>query len=70
MLNSDLPIKSVADDMLNRASFAENLAQTMLDYTVSDGFAIGLYGKWGSGKTSVINMVLEKFEMLASSSIF
>ena len=69
MLNSDLPIKSVADDMLNRASFAENLAQTMLDYTVSDGFAIGLYGKWGSGKTSVINMVLEKFEMLASSSI-
>lgn len=69
MLNSDLPIKSVADDMLNRASFAENLAQTMLDYTVSDGFAIGLYGKWGSGKTSVINMVLEKIEIQASSSI-
>ena len=66
MLNSDLPIKNTEDDMLNRASFAENLAKTMLDYTVSEGFAIGLYGKWGSGKTSVINMILEQLELLAN----
>lgn len=68
MLNSDLPIKKTDEDMLNRASFAENLAQTMFDYNASEGFAIGLYGKWGSGKTSVINMVLEKLELLDKSS--
>lgn len=65
MLNSDLPIKRAEEDMLNRASFAKNLAETMLDYTVSEGFAIGLYGKWGSGKTSVLNMVLEQLELLS-----
>ena len=66
MLNSDLPIKKAEEDMLNRAFFAKNLAETMLDYTVSEGFAIGLYGKWGSGKTSVINMILEQLELLSN----
>ena len=65
MLNSDLPIKSSSEDVLNRNSFAENLAKVLLEYNVSEGFAIGIYGKWGSGKTSVINMILEHIEILS-----
>jgi len=59
MLNSDLPIEKAVDDALNRSSFAKNLAEAMLNYDAPEGFVIGMYGKWGSGKTSVINMVLE-----------
>lgn len=62
MLNSDLPIKKSSEDALNRTSFAESLAKVMVEYEAPEGFTIGMYGKWGSGKTSVINMVLEKVE--------
>ncbi|MCE5235421.1 MAG: KAP family NTPase [Eubacteriales bacterium] len=68
MLNSDWPIKKTAEDVLNRAVFVENLAEAMLSYTVPEGFAIGIYGKWGSGKTSVINMLLEQIEAVSSVS--
>lgn len=62
MLNADLPIEHGCDDILNRQTFSKNLAKVMLDYSSPDAFAIGLYGKWGSGKTSVLNMILETIE--------
>ena len=65
MFNSDLPIEKVNDDVLGRSGFAKSLAQTMLDYNAPEGFAIGVYGKWGSGKTSVVNMVLEQIDQLS-----
>ena len=68
MLNSDRPINWAKEDALNRSVFADNLAKVTLDYSVPEGFAIGLYGKWGSGKTSVINMVLEQIEKLSSAA--
>lgn len=68
MLNSDLPIEKMEDDVLNRTSFVESLAKVMLEYTIPEGFTIGLYGKWGSGKTSVINMLLETVKSLSLTS--
>lgn len=62
MFNPDLPIKDSNEDMLNRGSFAESLADTIIQYSFSSSFTIGLYGKWGSGKTSLLNMVLENVE--------
>lgn len=62
MISSDLPITKAADDKLNRKSFADNLAQVLLQYSFPSSFTIGLYGEWGSGKTSLLNMVLETVE--------
>lgn len=59
MFASDLPIHSKAQDKLNRASFAESFGKAILDYQGEDSLVLGLYGSWGSGKTSVLNMVLE-----------
>ena len=47
---------------LNRSSFSEQLAQAILSYKSKDNLTVGLYGKWGTGKTSIINMVLEVIE--------
>ena len=62
MLSADEPIKKSEDDKLNRRSFAESLAKTIVQNSFSSSFSIGLYGKWGSGKTSLVNMVLETVE--------
>lgn len=59
MLSADEPIKKSEDDKLNRRSFADSLAKTIVQNSFASAFSIGLYGKWGSGKTSIVNMVLE-----------
>ncbi|MCD7807224.1 MAG: KAP family NTPase [Lachnospiraceae bacterium] len=62
MIAQDKPIITASDDILKRDSFAENLAKVLMDNSFPDAFAIGLYGKWGSGKTSLMNMIIEKVE--------
>ena len=67
MFSSDKPIKGKDFDQLNRTNFSRRLAEAILSYTDTDNFTIGLCGKWGTGKTSVLNMVLEEISNLASS---
>lgn len=56
MYISDSPIKNLNDDKLNRKKFSSNLAKSVLSYTDEDCLTIALMGKWGSGKTSIINL--------------
>ena len=58
---TDQPITSAKDDLLGRAPFAWQVASAMLasPFDPNGSFSIGLIGGWGSGKTSVINMVVE-----------
>lgn len=67
MFDADRPIRSSADDRLNRTVFSKYLARCMLEHKEPDSFVIGLYGGWGVGKTSVINMVVEELNMAASN---
>ena len=62
MISPDLPITKSSDDKLNRESFAESLADVILQSTFPTSFTVGLYGAWGSGKTSLLNMVIEQVE--------
>ncbi|MHA2122700.1 MAG: KAP family P-loop NTPase fold protein [Promethearchaeota archaeon] len=62
MFSSDQPIKSHKDDILGRYSFAQSLANAIISYKEKQSIVIGLFGEWGSGKTSIINMVLEYVE--------
>ena len=55
MFYSDKPIMSNFDDHLHRGGFAKLLAQALLNLNSSDTFSVGLFGKWGSGKTSLVN---------------
>lgn len=58
MFYTDKPINTSDEDILDRKSFAEQLAKAILSYNKQDNLIIGISGKWGSGKTSVINMAL------------
>jgi len=64
MFFSDKPIESKSDDLLNRKGFAKLLAQTIVRLDNTDTFTVGLFGKWGCGKTSLVNMTLAEVEAL------
>lgn len=56
---ADAPIRSLEEDQLGRGEFARALAAEVLAAPASRGYVMGLTGAWGSGKTSVLNMVAQ-----------
>lgn len=51
----DAPIKNPDDDLFGMASYAQKLA-SFVD-SVEPPFTIGIYGQWGDGKSSFVNLV-------------
>ena len=60
MIQPDLPISKSSDDQLNRHPFAASLAHILLNSSFPTSFTVGMYGPWGSGKTPLLNMVVEQ----------
>jgi predicted KAP-like P-loop ATPase len=56
---SDTPIKEVTEDKFGRRALVELLAKSIQEKCKSDhdSICIGIYGKWGEGKTSFVNML-------------
>ncbi len=64
---SDKPITTPNKDVLGRYAFSENLGHTLYSFPSKEGLVVGLYGNWGSGKTSVINMTLHTIKTLSEN---
>ena len=60
-MESDKAIYDEKDDLLNRSNFAKKLADSIQRYTDNDPLTMAILGKWGSGKTSLINLILNNF---------
>jgi hypothetical protein len=60
-LLADVPIQCKEEDRLGRASFAANLAESITKMVGEDSLVFGLCGPWGSGKSSVLEMLLSQF---------
>lgn len=56
-LLSDSALDNLEQDQLGYSSFAENIAETITSRTPVDEFVVGIYGQWGSGKSTVLNFV-------------
>lgn len=62
-IQSEKPIKDKNEDKLKRNRFAINLAQNINNYNYEESITIGLMGSWGSGKSSIINMVKSDIDL-------
>lgn len=69
MFDADRPILKSEQDRLGRTTFAKYLARCILDHKSPESLVIGLYGGWGTGKTSIINLMIEELNA-ASSNMF
>lgn len=61
-MNPDHPIESCSDDILGRKPIARRIARQLLSAPRDHSIVFGLYGPWGSGKTSLLNMIAEEME--------
>lgn len=66
MYYADEPILNQENDLLGRAEFAKKLAKSIVDSRTDDPICIGLFGRWGSGKTSIVNMMIEEIKTIKS----
>lgn len=57
IFNSDKPIFNHENDKFNRYKFSKRIAETIVKRDNDEGLVIGLYGVWGEGKTSVLNIL-------------
>jgi len=67
MFDADRPILKNDQDKLNRTVFAKYLARCLLDHPDPQSFVVGLYGGFGAGKTSVINLILEELNFASTN---
>ena len=62
MLYPDSPIKDLDEDYLQQEKFVNRLKSVITDYNSQDSLTIQLRGEWGSGKSSVLNMLKNSLE--------
>ena len=60
--NTDSPIKCPKDDLLGTYELARSIADCILKIPSLNGDVIAIHGAWGSGKSSVINLVLHELQ--------
>jgi len=59
-LKNDNPITKFDDDKLGRKKFACQFRSIIKNYNSKKCLSLGLMGPWGSGKTSLVNMIFEQ----------
>ncbi|PXY02813.1 hypothetical protein DF185_01610 [Marinifilum breve] len=59
---SDRPIKNSSEDELNRLPFTKKLKESLSNWEDEDSMIISLKGKWGEGKSSIINLLIELYK--------
>lgn len=54
---ADRPQANASKDLLGYAPFAKNLAKSIAGYRECDALVLGLYGAWGSGKSTILKYI-------------
>jgi len=67
-MDGDRPISRREDDRLGFAPVAEHLARAIADQPATQGFVLGIEGKWGSGKSTLINLTIESLKSYGGSA--
>lgn len=62
MLYSDRPINDFSEDYLEQEKFVNHLKDIIKNYNSNKSLVIQLRGEWGSGKSSILNMLKNSIE--------
>ena len=63
-LSADRPQTDPAQDLFGCAPFAETLTKALCNYGSSDPLVLGLYGAWGSGKSTILKFICHNLEAM------
>jgi len=66
--SADRSTGSREEDLLGSADFADSLASAIKGWKGNESLVIALYGPWGSGKSSVKNMLLQSLRSAEADS--
>ena len=58
----DNPIRGASEDRLGRSEIVKSFVCQVLEMDASQGLSVGVFGPWGSGKTSFIRLVMAELE--------
>lgn len=56
-INADFPIEKVEQDRFQRNNFAKGIAHIINSNSSPQSTVLGIYGEWGSGKTSLLKLI-------------
>lgn len=62
IFSPDQPIHRTKEDKLGRKDFAKHMADAIRGWKGNDSLCLALYGEWGSGKTSIKNMIVDALQ--------
>jgi len=68
ILYDDRPIEKKKDDRLGYTSIARHLASSIVRQRAVKGLVFGIEGKWGSGKSSLINLTKDVLKRYRSNA--
>lgn len=68
-LRGDRPIETAEEDRLGRAPFSRAIAAQILEAPALDSYVVAIMGPWGSGKTSLINMIAEEAQLRSDAVV-
>jgi len=59
LTSADRPIENIDQDKLNRGGFTYSIVQIIKSWQGKDSLVIGIRGPWGSGKSSIKNLIIK-----------
>ena len=62
LLLTDIPLEDDSEDLFGYKKFTDRLVDCIKYFSSDDGLVVALNGEWGSGKTSVINIVKNQLQ--------
>ncbi len=63
----DTPIKEFDEDILHRSDFAKHFARSLVSMSGTGSFTVSLNGCWGSGKTSLLNLIKKELNYICNT---
>ena len=63
-LSADAPISTGTADLLGRTAFAASCAAAIVNWQDDASLVIAIWGDWGSGKSSLKNLIVENLSGL------